>query len=222
VGQLPDPEGLARDCLAKADPEEVKVGLRFIALHQLEPLVPDLLQLVASEPQEGVLVAVLETLGALGSPQAVEPVLALLHSGQNARLQLALASALRDLGDPAGALALCAKVAALSSPELHTVAVEALARAHATAGQPLPPLRSAVLVTAVRGAWTGRIPSWTLRRRIGDALVSLHLEHPPAWNELTSLIQETLHEKRPSGAVPTEDIAQLQASARILAQRAHG
>lgn len=222
LGQLPDPEGLARERLALADPEEIKVGLRFIAMHQLDALVPQLLELVAAEPQEAVLMAALETLGALGSPQAVDPLLTLLHSGQNARIQVALAQALRDLGDPAGAIALCAKAGDLNSPELQTLAVEALARAHATAQQPLPLTQTHALDVAVRAAWNARQPSWPLRRRLGDALVALHLEHRPSWVDFANLVQETLHEKRPSGTVPTEDLAHLQAAARTLAQKTQG
>ncbi|MFZ1375518.1 MAG: HEAT repeat domain-containing protein [Geothrix sp.] len=222
LGQLPDPEGLALERLGLADPEEIQVGLRFIAMHQLDALVPQLLELVASEPQEAILLATLETLGALGSAQAVDPLLNLLHSGQNARVQVALAQALRDLGDPACAIALCAKAAELASPELHTLAVESLARAHATAHQPLPLAQTHALDVAVRAAWNTRQPSWPLRRRIGDALVALHLEHGSSWVDFANLIQETLHEKRPSGTVPTEDLAHLQTAARALTQKAQG
>ena len=135
---------------------------------------------------------------------------------------MALAQALRDLGDPAGAIALCAKAGDLNSPELHTLAVEALARAHATAQQPLPLTQTHALDVAVRAAWNARQPSWPLRRRLGDALVALHLEHRPSWVDFANLVQETLHEKRPSGTVPTEDLAHLQAAARTLAQKAQG
>ncbi len=220
LGQLPDPEGLARERLGLADPEEIKVGLRFIAMHQLEALVPQLLELVASEPQETLLVAALETLGTLGSAQAVEPILTLLHSGQNARVQVALAQALRDLGDPAGAAALCAKAGELNAPELHTLAVEALARAHATAQQPLPLTQTHALDASVRAAWNARQASWSLRRRLGEALVALHLEDQSCWVDFANLLQETLHEKRPSGTVPAEDLAHLQTAARTLAQKA--
>jgi len=222
LGQLPDPEGLARERLGLADPEEIQVALRFIAMHQLDALVPQLLELVASEPQEAILLATLETIGALGSPLAVDPLLNLLHSGQNTRVQVALAQALRDLGDPACAIALCAKAAELTSPELHALAVEALARAHGTAHQSLPLTQTHALDVAVRAAWNARHPSWPLRRRVGDALVALHLEHKTSWVDFANLIQETLHEKRPSGTVPTEDLAHLQTAARALTQKAQG
>jgi HEAT repeat protein len=220
LGQLPEPEALALECLGLPDPDEIKVGLSYIAMHQLDALVPRLLELVASEPQEPILLAILETLGALGSVQAVEPLLALLHSGQNTRVQVALAQALRDLGDTDGASALCVKAAELGSPELQTLAVEALAQAYGTASQPLPLAKTHALDGAVRAAWNARNTSWSLRRRLGDALVALHLEHLPTWIDLANLVQETLQEKRPSGTVPTEDLAHLQAAARALAQKA--
>ncbi len=221
LGQLPGPEGLALERLALADPEEVKVALRFIAMHQLDTLLPHLLELMIAGPQEEVLTAVLDTVGALGSPQAVGPLLALLQSELNPRIQLAIGMALRDLGDPTGAITLCERTSASGSAELQVVVVEALAQAHGTAQHPLPVAYAPALVKATRVAWNSRQPSWPLRRRLGEALVTLHLEHPPTWIDLATLVQATLHEKRPSGSIPAEDLAQLQACARALTLRAH-
>ncbi|HEY3399228.1 MAG TPA: HEAT repeat domain-containing protein [Geothrix sp.] len=219
LGQLPEPEGMARAHLAEAGPEEAEVWLRFIAMHRLAALVPDLLALVASDPRESLLLAALETLGAVGSPEAVDPLLNLLHSGQPPRIQTALAEALRDLGNPDGALALCAKAAELKAPELQTVAVEALARAHDTVDRPLSRRALGALATTVRGGWNSRNP-WPLRRRIADALVALQLEAPSSWADLSGLIQKTLSERRQPGEVAPEDLAHIQSCARVLAQRA--
>ncbi|HEX4846240.1 MAG TPA: HEAT repeat domain-containing protein [Geothrix sp.] len=219
LGQLPDPEGTARAFLAEADPEEVKVGLRFAAMHRLEALVPDLLALAASESREAVQVAALEALGAIASPRAVDPLLALLHTGQAPRMRLALAEALRDLGDPIGALALSVKAEELKAPLLHAVAVEALVRAHDGPDRPLSLGGSAALLKAVQGGWSDRHP-WPLRRRIADALLALHSDDPAVWAELSALVQATLGEKRPPGSVPAEDLAHLQTCGRVLAQKA--
>lgn len=219
LGKLPGPVETARDFLANPDPEEVLVGLRFIAMHQLEELVPDLIERVAQETRESLLITALHTLGAIGSPQAVEPLLALMHSGQGPRILLALAESLRDLGTPEGALALCGKAEELNNPLLRTVAVEALAKAHGTEEDPLPANRSYVLIKAVRGGWNDRQP-WPLRRRIADALVGIRPENSGIWIELSGLFQTTLEEKRPPGAVATEDLTRVQACARVLAQLA--
>jgi len=219
LGQLPDPAATARTFLADPNPDEVLVGLRFIAMHRLESLVPDLLERAAHEAREAILVSTLGTLGAIGSPQAVAPLLDLLHSGQGPRIQLALAEALRDLGQSEGALALCAKAEALNSAVLRAVAVEALAKAHGTAEQPLPANRSYALIKAVRGGWNDRNP-WPLRRRIGQGLLGVHPEQPGIWIELSGIFQSTLEEKRPPGSVSTEDLTHLQSCARTLAQRA--
>lgn len=218
LGQLPDPGAAARDFLAQPDPEEVFIGLRFTAMHHLEALVPDLLDLVAREGREAILVAALETLGALGSAEAVDPLLALLHSGQSPRIQLALAEALRDLGDDAGARALVAQAEALKNPLLCAVAVEALARAHDGPDRPLSGPASADLLRAVQGGWSDRNP-WPLRRRIAEALMAVHSEDAVLWQDLSDFVQAALAEKRPPGAVAPEDLAPLQTCAKVLAQK---
>lgn len=219
LGKLPDPTETARTFLADADPEEVMVGLRFIAMHKLESLVQDLLDRIAQESREAILVAILDTLGAIGSPQAVDPLIELLHSGQAPRLQIAIAEAIRDLGHDDGALALCAKAEELNSPLLKAIAVEALAKAHATPDHPLPAIQSGALIKAVRGGWSDRNP-WPLRRRIADTLLTVHPENPKIWGELSVLFQTTLDEKRAPGVVSTEDLTHLQSCARALAQLA--
>ncbi len=218
LGQLSDPVATARTLLNDRDPEDVRVGLRFIAMHRLEHLVPDLLEVASRETPEDLLVAVLGTLGGLGSAQAREPLLALLHSGQTPAIQVALGEALRDLGDPAGALALCAKAKELNSSTLHTLAVEALARAHGNPERPLPASASEALLLATRAAWADRRP-WAFRRRIADALLALQAQDAGIWGPLVELFQATLTEKRNPGSVPSEDLGHLNTSARTLAQR---
>ena len=219
LGQLPDPTGTAKTFLADPDAAEVAVGLRFIAMHRLEGLVPDLLERAASETREALLLATLQTLGSIGSPQTVEPLVALMHSGQGPRTLLAIAEAIRDLGQADGAIALCGKAEELHSPVLHAVAVEALAKAHAKPEQPLPASHSGLFIQAVRGGWSDRNP-WPLRRRMADTLLVIHAEHHSVWVELSNLFHTTLEEKRPPGAVSTEDITHLQSCARSLAQLA--
>ncbi len=219
LGQLPDPAGTARAFLADPDPGEVAVGLRFIAMHRLAGLVPELLERAATETRESLHLATLQTLGAVGSPGALEPLLALMHSGQGPRILVAIAEAIRDLAQAHGALALCEKAEALNSPLLQTVAVEALAKAHATPEHPLPASQSLLLLKAVRGGWSDRNP-WPLRRRLASALPTIKPENHGVWAELSSLFQTTLEEKRAPGVVSTEDVSHLQSCARVLAQLA--
>jgi len=221
LGQLPDPTGGARAFLADPDPEEIKVGLRFIAMHHLEDLVPDLLARASGEGPEGLLLATLNTLGSLGSPRSVEPLLALLHSGQGPRIQTALAEAIRDLGLAEGALGLCDKAAELNNPSLHALAVEAFARAHGSPERPLLSPWTQALTHAVSVAWGSRNP-WPLRRRVAEALPGIHMEQPSQWREIAALVQDTANEKRSPGEVSAEDFAKLQSCARALAQLAGG
>jgi HEAT repeat protein len=215
LGQLADPGITARTFLANPDPEELMVGLRFVAIHRMEDLVPDVLEIITSQSRENVLLKALDTLKAIGSHLAVEPVLALLHSGQSPRLQTALAETLRDLGDADGAIGLCSRADELNSASLHAIAVEALAKAHATPESPLPRTQSNLLLKAIQSGWKERNP-WPLRRRIADAVLAIQVEDPVVLTALFDLIQETLNEKRPPGSVSTEDLAHLQSCARAL------
>jgi HEAT repeat protein len=218
LGQLPDPIATAREFIAQPDPEEVALGLRFIAMHHLKDLVPDLLDLSGKEAREATQVAAVETLGAIGSAEAVDGLLTLLHSGQNPRVRTALAEALRDLGDPEGALKLAHRALEMNDAELSVAAVEAFAKAHGSSTHPLPAAASSVLVAVVESGWSSR-PPWTPRRRIADALQAIHLTTPSTWVGLTALVQATLSEKRHPGEVSFDDLAHLQACARALAQR---
>ena len=215
LGQLPHPEGTARAFLADPDPEEVRVGLHFVSMHRLWTLVPDLLARAATETREANLIATLETIGNIGSPEAVDPLLALLQSGQGPRIQIAIAEALRSLGDARGALALCAKAEELNIAMLHALAVEALAKAHDQPDRTLPSSGSAALIKAVRGSWSDRNP-WPLRRRIADALPTIQVADRGVWVELSGLFQATLEEKRPHGVVAAEDLTHIQTCARAL------
>lgn len=219
LGQLANPESTARAFLSDPDPQEVLLGLRFISMHRLEALVPDLLDLTAKETRDAILIAAFDTLGGIGSSRAVEPLLAILHSGQGPRIQIAIAEALRELGDPDGALRLSAKARELNTPALHTLAVEALAHAYAGPDQSLPSTASDTLLEAVRGGWSDRNP-WPFRRRIADALSAIQVQDPGVWAKLSDLVQATLGEKRQPGAVPAEDLAHLQSCGRALAQKA--
>ena len=221
LGKLPDPEGTARTLVGDPDPEEVLVGLRFIAMHKLQELVPDLLDLVAREDREALLFAAYRTLGQLSSPQAVEPLLSLLRTTLAPTVQTAIAEALRDLGNAAGALGLCAKAREAKNPLLCTLAVEALARAHDGLGSPLPATESALLVAMVRGGWSAQNP-WPLIPRIADALVAIQVQGRSFWMEVSNLLQSTLGEKRPPSALSSEEASHLQACARALAQKAQG
>ncbi len=221
LGQLPDPAGTARMMLDHADPGEVLVGLRFIAMHKLEELVPDLLGLVEKEQREALQLAIFKTLGQVGSAKAVDPLLGFLQIAMAPQIQVAIAEALRELGNASGAIALCGKASELKSPELCTVALEALAKAHNTPEKPLPAVESALLVTMTRGGWSARNP-WPLRPRIIDALVEVYVPGRSFWMEVSNLVHSTLSEKRPNNAVSTEDVARMQAGARVLAQKAQG
>ena len=221
LGHLPDPVGTAKTLLDHQDPGEVLVGLRFIAIHKLEDLVPRLLELAERESRETVLIAIFETLGQVGSPRAVEPLLGFLRTCLRPRVQLALAEALRDLGDEAGALGLSEKAQEQKLPELCTVAVEALARAHGTWDRPLPGTAAPSLLAVTRGGWSARNP-WPYRQRIADALLALHVQDQALWTGLSNLLQATLDEKRSPGALSTEELAHLQACNRALAQKARG
>jgi hypothetical protein len=171
--------------------------------------------------REDLALQAIETLGAVGAVDAGQALLDMLHSGQSARLQSALALALRDLKQPEVALALCAKADELRQPGLNAVAVEALAAAHAAPESPLPPQEGPRLLEQVDHAWKSRNP-WALRLRLVTALQGLCLEHRETWRMLSERVHEALAEKRPQGAWNPHELHQVQAAARDFSRRALG
>lgn len=220
LGALPDPEGQAREFLASATLEDRYLGLRFVGLHRLEALGGDLLSMVAEGGREEFTLAALQALVAMGNRDFALELLELLHSGQGPRLQEALAEALRDLADPAIALALCERADQLRQPLLHAIALEALIRGHAQAGVPLGAEAFAVLRAQVLGAWSGRNP-WAVRLRVIAALPACVGGDVGGWRELLTMVQDALAERRPgSGAGwSTEEAGRVQMVLRELQKR---
>ena len=221
LGRLPGAKALARSLVRSANPQDLSLGLQLIAQCRFLDLVPDLLDLVKTCTREETTLKIIETLGAVGGPQAAEPLLDMLHSGQSPRIQTILAEALLKLRDPEVALAICGKADLIKSPVLHAIAVEALASAFGTPGQPMPPANAYVVLHQVRKAWMDRNP-WALRLRLVLALLDLQMVHPETWSALADLVRDTIAEKRPTGAWSPDALHQVQAAVKEFSRRASG
>jgi hypothetical protein len=219
IGRLPDAEDHAARLLGSQVPADFQLGLQLVAEHRYRDLVPDLLALLQGTDRVELSLQLVEALGAIGSEQAAEPLLAMLHTGAAPRLQTGLAQALCRLASPPAALALCAKAEEIHSPALHVIAVEALAAAHGPGRGPLPAVAGAVLLEQVRPAWFDRNP-WPFRVRLVSALQALQLQAPAVWTVLAGLLNEALAEKRSPSALDTDELHQLQAAARDFLKRA--
>lgn len=221
LGQLADPISQARELLSRPQPADRDLALRFIVLHGLMDLVPDLVEELAQAEREDWRVQVAGALGALKAAQAAPALADLLHRGQSPRLQAALAEALRDMGDPAAAFRLCERAAGLNQPPLHALAVEALARAHATPATALPPEAFQELHDQVLGAWDDRNP-WPLRLRVISALEGMQLQVQAPWATFAGIVQEALNEKRPANAWSPMELARVQNALREWIRLAAG
>ena len=220
LGTLPDPEAQAREFLASPNLEDRYLGLRFVGIHRLQGLGQDLLALVEAGGREEFTLAVLQALAALGNRDLAPNLLELLHSGQGARLQEAIAETLRDLADPSLALTLCEKADQLRQPILHAIALESMVRSHAGAGMGVDEEAFTVLLAQVQGAWAGRNP-WALRLRVVEALVVCPGGAPGGWRSLVAMIQDALAERRPgsSSGWSTEAAGRVQMMLRELQKR---
>ena len=214
IGRLPDAEGLAGDLLTSSAGGDFQLGLQLVAEHRFRGRVPDLLALLATANREELTLQLVETLGAVGAPEAAEPLLEMLHSGQSPRLQLAIAQALRSLTSLEVARAFCAKVDLIKLPALHALAAEALALAR----NPLPAELGPLLLDQVRRAWNDRNP-WPARLRLAQALLAAALPDPGAWAAIAILVNDALAEKRSPTAWTTEELHQVQAAAREFVRR---
>jgi len=219
IGRLPGAQELAGTLLHAPAPADFQLGLRLVAEHRFQALVPDLLALLQTAAREDLVLQLLEALGAMGpaaAAQAGAPLLEMLHSGQSVRLQTAIAQALQAMATPELARALCARADELKLPALHALAVEALAVSAADA--PLPAEAGAVLLEQTRRAWQDRNP-WPVRLRLVLALLPLELDAPEVWTALGYLASEALAEKRAPSAWSNEELRQVQAAAKEFARR---
>ncbi len=214
LGQLPGAEKVATDLLRSGHLEDIRLGIRFIGLHRLGGLAPELLELVTGSREELGLEA-LEALGSSASVEVAPALLELLHSGQNPRMQLGLAEALRDMGQAEWAEQLCLKADELKHPLLHAVAFEGLVGVQEALGQGGVPQ----ILAQFQGAWDGRNP-WATRLRVVLVLTRLTLEDRKLWAELATLVQGALVESRTGGGWAGQDLAKVQTVARELARRA--
>jgi hypothetical protein len=218
LGQLPDAEALASDLLHAASPVDFQLGLRLVAERRFQGLVPELLELLHAATREDLVLQLIEALGMVGAASMADPLLAMLHSGQSARVQTAIAQALRNLGSSEVAKAMCAKADELKLPILHALAVEALINAEAVGGRALPVETAPLLLEHLRQAWNDRNP-WALRLRLVQALQSLELDAPSVWLELANLVTEALAEKRSPTAWTNEELHLVQAAGRDFGKR---
>jgi HEAT repeat protein len=217
LGQLPDAEALASDLLHAASPVDFQLGLKLVAERRFQSLAPELLELLHGATREDLVLQLIEALGEVGAAQATEPLLAMLHSGQSARVQTAIAQALQRLGSPQVARALCAKADELKLPILNAIAAEMLIAAEGVGGNHMPAETAPLLMGQVRKAWNDRNP-WAIRLRLVQALQTLGLDVPAFWLELAALVNEALAEKRSPSAWSTDELHQIQAAARDFAK----
>jgi hypothetical protein len=85
----------------------------------------------------------------------------------------------------------------------------------------MPPEAGAGLLDQVRHAWSDRSP-WGTMLRLARVLQAVDLDAPAVWQELATLVNEALGEKRPPSAWSPEELHQVQAAAREFARRAEG
>lgn len=213
LGQLPGADKVAGELLRGERLEDIQLGIRFIGLHRLTGLALELLELVRTSTREELALEALESLGSSASVEVAPALLELLHSGQSPRMQLSLALALRDMGDPSVAETLCAKAEELREPVLHAVALEALARVQGGG--------SRLLMAQVRGAWEGRNP-WSMRLRVIQSLPEIALEDRAFWAELAVLVQNALAEARTAGGWTASEMGKVQVVAREISRRVSG
>jgi len=224
IGQLPDAADLAKDLLHSPAQADFQLGLRLVSEHRFPELVPDLLALLQTATRDDLVLQLVDALGAMGplvASQGSGPLLLMLHSGQNLRLQTAVAQALGAMQSMDVARALCAKADEIKVATLHGIAVEALAAAVPAlrgAGQPVPPDTGVLLLGQTRQAWNDRNP-WTLRLRLVVALQALEMPAPQMWLELSTLVNEALGEKRSPNAWSPEDLRQVQTALKDFAKR---
>jgi HEAT repeat protein len=211
LGRLPGAESVGRELLQASTLEEIRLGIRFIGMHRMTHLAPELIALIRDGEREEITLLAAEALGHLESSEVAEALLELLHSGQSPQLQKILARSIGLQKLPGVALALCGKADELKQVEIHALAAEALCHGP----QPLDTMAGQELTRQVRAAWNGKDP-WPLRLRLISAFHEAMLIDKEQRRDFASLVHQTLAEKRPSNAWSPEDLAKVMGIAKDL------
>ena len=221
LGQLAGAAQATLELLKSSDPYETRLGIRITALNRMEAAVPALVGFLKACEREEFALDAYAALGSIASEEAVTHLLESLHSGQSPRVQVVIATALKETVNAKAAIGLAEQAILLKNPQLHALAAEALLLVHGDPSNPMPTEQVPLLRTQIQSCWEDKDP-WPFRLRLIPLLGSLNCETPEFYDEMAALIGTLLADKRKNSAWSTQQQAEAQAAAKSLEQRAKG
>lgn len=181
--------------LRSQDLAEVRLGVRILAINRMAEGVPRLLEILSASTREDFALEAYEALGRIGTPEALAALLEALHSGQSQRMQLAIATALKDTADSQAIRGLADRAASLRNAQIHALAAEGLMLPCQDPAHPLPQDDIPLLKAQILPCWEDKDP-WPLRNRLIPLMAALHCGSPDFCEELAALIGALLADKR--------------------------
>lgn len=137
-GRLPGAFPRTLDLLGSGNPDRIRQALRIIEANGWRAAGEALVSLLGEPPREDLLCESVRVLGALHYQPAAPDLLRLLHGGQSAKVQDALAAALESIEQPEAALGLLERAQAIPRAELHLQALRGLGRVFRSPADPIP------------------------------------------------------------------------------------
>lgn len=221
LGQLGGAPGTVLRLVLSSHPEEARLGIRIAGINRMEGAASVLLELLGKELREDLALEAIQALGSIGLAESGDALLDLLHTGQSARVQVAMAQAVRDMGHPDLAFSLCARAAQLRNVQVSVTAAEALIRAFPDVEHPMPPGAFTLFWEQVKTCWEDKEP-WGVRSRLVEGLEGCWCEEPAAYDRLVGLIQGTLADKRVQSMWSLEQQNRAASVAKELSRRQGG
>ena len=201
--------------LASRDPEEVRLALRMIRINRMTSLGDQVVAFMDASNREALTLEAVSVLGELGCQNAA--LLERLHSGQSARMQVALASAATRCALPEVALKVARLVQPLRHPELWVIAIEGLISAHSALGT-MPQEASELSVALIKSCWEEN-PGGPGRFRIIQAVPRLPKVVPEHLEAILGLLAACAEDKRALAGWSPEQQNQLTIATRHLKQQ---
>lgn len=138
LGKLPSSFPALMGMFETGQTEQVRLAMRVFGENRTRLAAEPLLTFLQKDHRDALVVEAAEALTAIGYPGSAPVLLELLHDGKPFNLQVALATALKEIGTEEASLGLLRKAPALKPPQVLILALEGALAAFPGFDRPMP------------------------------------------------------------------------------------
>ena len=219
LGKLPSGFQATMQLFRSGNADQVRVALGVFKENRTAQATGPLLEFLQADGRDFLLVDAVDALAAIGHPGSAPVLLELLHDGKPLSLQLALATALKQLGTEEASLGLLARAAALKHPSVLILALEGALRAFPGFLRPLPADHLPAFLQLLDRCCDDREGEGQ-RLRAALAAQDLYVFDRPAYDQLKDRFSDYLFQLRTREAWDRDSNDRVAAVVKELARRA--